>query len=152
MDGAIHRAAGAKLIAECAAIGGCETGQAKITRGYNLPAKFVIHTVGPVWQGGENNEEKLLADCYRNSLALARKHNLKSIAFPSISTGAYRFPVELAAVIALNTIQTFLKENPGVFGKVIFVLFSEDDLQVYQRSYVITPEFGESKEFLGGIG
>lgn len=135
VDGAIHRAAGPKLVIECAALGGCETGQAKITKGYDLPAKFVIHTVGPVWHGGENNEEKLLSDCYRNSLALAAEHNLKSIAFPSISTGVYRFPIESAAVIALNTLRAFLEENPNALEKVIFVLFSDRDLQIYRQSF-----------------
>jgi O-acetyl-ADP-ribose deacetylase len=135
VDGAIHRAAGAKLLAECAALGGCRTGQAKITKGYDLPARFVIHTVGPVWRGGKNNEAKLLADCYRNSLSLAREHQLKSIAFPSISTGAYGFPIELAAPIAINTTLEFLKVNPGVLEKIIFVLFSPEDLQVYEQAY-----------------
>ncbi len=135
VDGAIHRAAGPKLKAECATLGGCRTGQAKITRGYDLPAKFVIHTVGPVWSGGRNNEQELLADCYRNSLALARDRTIKSIAFPSISTGAYRFPVELASVTALKTVAAYLKNNPEVFQKIIFVLFSDNDLQIYRRVY-----------------
>ncbi len=135
VDGAIHRAAGLELVAECATLGGCETGQAKITKGYRLAAKFVIHTVGPVWLGGKRNEEKLLADCYRNSLLLAQKHHLKTIAFPSISTGAYRFPIEPAAEIALKTIQDYLKENPGFFEKIIIVLFSENDLQIYKQVY-----------------
>ncbi len=135
VDGAIHRAAGPKLLVECVALGGCVTGQAKITKGYNLPAKFVIHTVGPVWRGGKYNEEKLLADCYRNSFILAKKNNFESIAFPAISTGVYRFPVELAVGIALKTTRDFLKENPGVLEKVIFVLFSEEILRIYQRFY-----------------
>ncbi len=135
VDGAIHRAAGHNLVIECASLGDCETGQAKITKGYELPAKFVIHTVGPVWHGGKSNEEKLLADCYRNSLSLAAEHNLKSIAFPSISTGAYRFPIESAAVIALNTVRAFLEEKPNVLEKVIFVLFSDRDLQIYRQSF-----------------
>jgi O-acetyl-ADP-ribose deacetylase (regulator of RNase III) len=135
VDGAIHRAAGPKLLAECAALGGCATGQAKITKGYNLPARSVIHTVGPVWSGGNHNEERLLADCYRNCLALAREHNLKSIAFPSISTGAYRFPIEPAAQIALNTVKICLEKDPGVLERIIFVLFSDSDLEVYQKSY-----------------
>ncbi|MFH0828531.1 MAG: O-acetyl-ADP-ribose deacetylase [Candidatus Omnitrophota bacterium] len=135
VDGAIHRAAGLGLIAECASLGGCETGQAKITKGYRLAAKFVTHTVGPVWSGGKRNEEKLLVDCYRNSLLLAQKHQLKTIAFPSISTGAYRFPIEPAAQIALKTIQAYLKENPVFFEKIIIVLFSENDLHIYERVY-----------------
>ena len=134
VDGAIHRAAGAELLAECALLGGCETGKAKITKGYNLPAKFVIHTVGPVWSGGSNSEEKLLADCYRNSLNLAQDRGIKSIAFPSISTGAYRFPIEKASIIALETVATYLKINPGVFQKMIFVLFSDNDLKIYHRA------------------
>ena len=150
VDGAIHHATGLGLVAECATLGGCETGQAKITQGYKLAAKFVIHTVGPVWSGGKRNEEKLLADCYRNSLLLAQKHHLKTIAFPSISTGAYRFPIESAAQIALKTIQAYLKKNPGFFEKIIVVLFSENDLQIYKQVYqniftgetlVKTPDF-----------
>jgi len=135
VDGAIHRAAGPDLVKECAALGGCETGKAKITKGYNLPAKFVIHAVGPVWYGGKNNEEKLLADCYTNCLLLAKEKRLKSIAFPSISTGAYRFPIELACPIALITVKSFLDKNPGVLEKVIFVLFSEEDIRLYQQNY-----------------
>lgn len=131
VDGAIHRAAGHKLLEECRKLGGCETGQAKVTQGYNLPARYVIHTVGPVWGGGKHDEEELLASCYRNSLNLAKAHNLKSIAFPSISTGVYRFPIELAAPIALRTTETFFEENPGTLEKVIFVLFSEKDFGIY---------------------
>jgi O-acetyl-ADP-ribose deacetylase (regulator of RNase III) len=135
VDGAIHRVAGPGLVAECATLGGCETGQAKITKGYNLPAKFVIHTVGPVWSGGRNDEEKLLADCYRNSLDLAGRHKLKSLAFPSISTGAYRFPVERAAMIALKAVRDYLITNPEAFEKIIFVLFSDHDLEIYRKVY-----------------
>jgi O-acetyl-ADP-ribose deacetylase len=135
VDGAIHRAAGPKLLAECATLGGCATGFAKITQGYNLPAKFVIHTVGPVWSGGKNNEKKLLADCYRNCLLLARRYNLKIIAFPSISTGAYRFPVGQASRIALNTVKFCLEEDSKDLGKIIFVLFSDNDLDVYKDAY-----------------
>ncbi len=138
VDGAIQRAAGQGLLAECVGLGGCKTGQAKITKGYNLPAGFVIHTVGPVWHGGNNNEDKLLADCYRNSLFLAKEYNLKSIAFPSISTGAYRFPIKQAAGIALNTTKFFLEENPNVFDKIYFVLFSENDLRIYQN--ILNPD------------
>jgi len=134
VDGAIHRAAGPELLKECVGLGGCETGEAKITKGYRLPARHVIHTVGPVWHGGKSREEELLASCYRNSLALARTHHLKTIAFPSISTGVYRFPVRQAAVIAVGTVKKFLEENPGVFEKVTFVLFSDQDLEIYRSA------------------
>lgn len=140
VDGAIHRAAGPELKEECRTLGGCETGQAKITKGYRLPARFVIHTVGPVWHGGGRGEEKLLADCYRNSLSLALEKGLKTVAFPSISTGAYGFPIERAAPIALKTVKDFLESNPGI-EKVIFVSFSDADLQVYLR---------EAEKILGG--
>jgi O-acetyl-ADP-ribose deacetylase len=133
VDGAIHRAAGPRLLAECATLGGCETGGAKITKGYNLPAKHVIHTVGPVWCDGKHNEPELLASCYRNSLKLAKEHGLKTIAFPSISTGAYRFPIEFAAPIAFKITQEFITQNPNAFEKVIFVLFSERDFRVYDN-------------------
>ena len=132
VDGAIHRAAGSKLLEECEALGGCETGEAKITKGYDLPARYVIHTVGPVWHGGTGKEDELLASCYRNSLELAKKHSLKTIAFPSISTGAYRFPIERAAKIALKTVDAFLQTNPDILDKVTFVLFSDEDLKIYK--------------------
>ena len=132
VDGAIHRAAGPKLLEECKKLGGCETGEAKITKGYNLPAKYVIHTVGPIWQGGEYNEEENLASCYKNSLKLAVENNIKSIAFPSISTGAYGFPIEKAAPIALREVKNFLEKNKAI-EQVIFVLFSETDFQIYQN-------------------
>lgn len=134
VDGAIHRAAGPRLLEECKTLGGCATGEAKITKGYNLSARYVIHTVGPVWHGGNAGEEELLASCYRNSLELAKKHSLKTIAFPSISTGAYRFPIEKAAPIALKAVRSFLETNPGVLEKVIFVLFSDEDLEVYRNT------------------
>ncbi len=132
VDGAIHRAAGPKLLEECKKLGGCETGEAKITKGYNLPAKYVIHTVGPIWQGGEYNEEENLASCYKNSLKLAVENNIKSIAFPSISTGVYGFPIEKAAPIALREVKNFLEKNKAI-EQVIFVLFSETDFQIYQN-------------------
>ena len=111
VDGAIHRAAGPELLAECRQLGGCLTGEAKLTRGYNLPAKWVIHTVGPVWRGGNQHEDELLASCYRQSLALAEEHQLRTIAFPSISTGVYGFPIERASSIAFNSVKEFVKTH-----------------------------------------
>lgn len=133
VDGAIHRAAGAKLLAECRALGGCPTGQAKITAGYNLPAKHVIHTVGPVWHGDTRGEDDLLASCYRNSLALAEQHGCRTIAFPSISTGAYGFPIDRASRIALREIAAFL-ETSRVVQRVTVVCFSAADAEVYKKS------------------
>jgi O-acetyl-ADP-ribose deacetylase (regulator of RNase III) len=133
VDGAIHRAAGPQLLEECRGLGGCPTGQAKITKGYNLPAQHVIHTVGPVWQGGQRGEDELLANCYRSSLALAAQHGLKTIAFPSISTGAYRFPLERATHIALRETKAFLEANKTV-EKVVFVCFGKDTLECYQKT------------------
>jgi O-acetyl-ADP-ribose deacetylase (regulator of RNase III) len=132
VDGAIHRKAGPKLLEECKTLNGCKTGEAKITKGYNLPARHVIHTVGPIWRGGNNNEEKLLADCYKNSLKLAVENNIKTIAFPSISTGAYGYPIEDAARIAVRTVQEFVRNNNGI-REVIFVLFSAGDLAIYKK-------------------
>ena len=131
VDGAIHRAAGPDLLAECRLLGGCDTGQAKLTRGYRLPARFVIHTVGPVWRGGGHGEGELLADCYRNSLRLAQENGLRSIAFPAISTGIYGFPAEPAARIAVNTTREFLATD-SVLREVIFCCFSAPDLARYQ--------------------
>jgi O-acetyl-ADP-ribose deacetylase (regulator of RNase III) len=130
VDGAIHRAAGPELLKECRMLEGCPTGEAKITRGYRLPAKFVIHAVGPVWHGGRKGEDELLAACYRNSLRLVEKHRLKSIAFPSISTGAYRFPIKQASGIAVETVREYLKESREI-ERVVFVCYSEADLKVY---------------------
>lgn len=135
VDGAIHRAAGPKLLEECAALHGCETGQAKITKGYNLPAKHIIHTVGPVWRGGKNNEEKLLALCYRESFKLAEEYKLKSIAFPAISCGIYGFPIERAAKITLSETKRFLEENSHFLQEIIFVLFSENDYNIYRKVF-----------------
>jgi O-acetyl-ADP-ribose deacetylase (regulator of RNase III) len=134
VDGAIHRAAGPELLEECRTLGGCQTGQAKITRGYRLPARYVIHTVGPVWQGGGHQEDALLADCYRNSLTLAQQHGLRSIAFPAISTGAYGFPIARAAQIALTETKRFL-ETSQTIERVVFVCFGSSDLQVYQEAF-----------------
>ena len=130
VDGAIHRAAGPGLLEECRTLGGCETGEAKITKGYALPAKFVIHTVGPVWRGGSHREDEQLANCHHNSLSLAMKHAIKSLAFPSISTGAYGFPIERAANIALRTTLDFLRAN-DLPGNVLFVCFSSAASEVY---------------------
>ena len=132
VDGAIHRAAGPQLLEECRTLNGCATGDAKITKGYNLPAKYVIHTVGPVWHGGNHREDELLESCYRRSLEVAVENGIKTIAFPSISTGAYRFPIERAAKIACNTVKEFLNSHNQI-EKVIFVLFSDYDFNVYQK-------------------
>src|SRR5436190_8457444 len=132
VDGAIHRAAGPRLLAECRTLGGCPIGQAKITAGYNLPAKHVIHTVGPVWHGGKHGEDELLASCYRTSLALAEQHGCRTVAFPSISTGAYGFPIDRASRIALREIAAFL-EKCRVVERVTVVCFAARDLEVYQK-------------------
>lgn len=133
VDGAIHRAAGPELLAECRTLNGCPTGEAKITKGYRLPAKFVIHTVGPIWRGGDSNEAQLLENCYKNSLKLAVENGIKTIAFPSISTGVYGFPIERASRIALNTAKSFLEKNESI-QKIMFVCFGSHDYQVYQRA------------------
>lgn len=131
VDGAIHRAAGPELLEACRALGGCETGSAKATRGFRLPAKWVFHAVGPVWHGGTHNEDELLAGCYRRSLELAREHQVRSIAFPAISTGVYRFPLQRAAEIAIQTVRTHI-ESSGVEA-VSFVCFGDEALRVYER-------------------
>ena len=133
VDGAIHKAAGPLLLQECMILGGCEIGSAKITGAYNLPARHIIHTVGPVWNGGSFNEEELLASCYRESLELARQYNIKTIAFPSISTGAFAYPIEQASIIALKTVSDYLTKHNGI-EKVIFVVFSDKDLVVYTNA------------------
>ena len=132
VDGAIHRAAGPGLLAECVTLGGCNTGEAKITGGYDLPSKHVIHTVGPVWDGGRANEDALLADCYRNSLKLGEGNGLRMVAFPAISTGVFGFPKERATRIAVREVRAFLDQDVGV-DQVIFVCFSERDFGIYQR-------------------
>ncbi|HEY9853437.1 MAG TPA: O-acetyl-ADP-ribose deacetylase [Leptolyngbyaceae cyanobacterium] len=130
VDGAIHRAAGSQLLEECKKLNGCQTGDAKITRGYKLPAKWVIHTVGPVWRGGNNGEDELLASCYRRCMELAEQHDIHTIAFPAISTGAYGFPMERATKIAVREISDFMKINSSV-EQVIFVCFSKKSLDSY---------------------
>jgi O-acetyl-ADP-ribose deacetylase (regulator of RNase III) len=131
VDGAIHRAAGPELLAECRTLGGCATGQAKITRGYKLPAKWVIHTVGPVWRDGNHNEDELLASCYRSCFALVEQHGIKTVAFPCISAGAYGFPMERAARIAVRETKSFLERNQSV-EKVILVCFGASALEIYK--------------------
>lgn len=132
VDGAIHRAAGPELLAECRMLHGCETGQAKITKAYNLSCDYVIHTVGPVWNGGRSKEEELLASCYFHSMQLALDYGIRSIAFPSISTGVYSFPVELAAKIAVKTVSQFLDDNPNCFNLVEWVLFDAVTESAYE--------------------
>ena len=131
VDGAIHRGAGPELLKECRTLGGCNTGQAKITNGYNLKAKFVIHTVGPVWRDGTNGEPQLLASCYRNCLQLAVENQIQTIAFPSISTGVYGYPIMLVSQIAVREVRSFLVNNP-LIKQVSFVCFSSEDLYVYK--------------------
>jgi len=130
VDGAIHRAAGPELLEECRKLGGCRTGEARITCGYRLPAKWVIHTVGPVWRDGQHGEDALLASCYQNCFALAQQHHLRSLAFPSISTGAYGFPMERAARIAVRETRTFLEKN-DVVEKVLLVCFGQTAFRIH---------------------
>ncbi|MBD0263142.1 MAG: O-acetyl-ADP-ribose deacetylase [Tolypothrix sp. Co-bin9] len=132
VDGAIHRAAGRELLEECRKLNGCETGEAKITKGYNLPAKWVIHTVGPVWESGNHGEDELLASCYRQSLALAEEYKIETIAFPAISTGVYRFPIERASKIAVSEVNKFLESDRSI-KRVIFVCFSQSTYDSYLK-------------------
>lgn len=133
VDGAIHRAAGKELLEECRTLNGCKTGEAKITKGYKLPAKYIIHTVGPVWHGGGNNEQQLLHNAYHNSLKLAMEHHAKTIAFPNISTGVYGFAKDMAAEIAVNTVKDFCAAQPGALDEVIFVCFDEENYGLYRE-------------------
>jgi len=132
VDGAIHRAAGPELLAECRTLGGCPTGQAKLTKGYKLPAKYIIHTVGPIWHGGDKGEADLLAKCYRNSFQLARGNDIRSMAFPAISCGVYGYPVNQATEIALRETKAFLQNNNDM-EKIIFMCFSNEIFQSYKK-------------------
>ena len=137
VDGAIHQAAGPDLLEECRTLNGCKVGEAKITGGYNLPVRHVIHTVGPIWHGGKRNEPERLAECYRNSLRLAVGNGVKTIAFPSISTGVYRFPIKMASRIAIREVRQFLEGN-ATLERVIFVCFSAADYGVYEEALAAT--------------
>lgn len=134
VDGAIHRAAGPELLAECRILHGCKTGEAKITKAYHLPCKYVIHTVGPIWHGGNSGEPELLANAYRNSLQCAVDNGIRTLAFPSVSTGVYSYPVDKAAAIAIKTVKDFCIKNPEKIEIVRFVLFSERVLAAYERA------------------
>jgi O-acetyl-ADP-ribose deacetylase (regulator of RNase III) len=146
VDGAIHRAAGPELVHECRLLGGCNIGDAKLTKGYRLPAKHIIHTVGPVWRGGTNGEPELLASCYLRSLEIADKQKIESLAFPSISTGIYGYPIEHAAQIAVNSVNAYLARDSEI-REIVFCCFSESDLAVYER--LIHASHGASKKHNG---
>ena len=133
VDGAIHRAAGPELLEECKMLGGCKTGEAKLTKGYNLPAKYVIHTVGPVNGRESGHEAVLLVNCYENCLKLAKENGIRSIAFPAISTGAYGYPKPDAAQIAIKTVKDFCAQNPDSFNEIVFALFDDQNYQIYQN-------------------
>ena len=134
VDGAIHRTAGPELLEECRALHGCATGKAKLTRGYRLPAKYVLHTPGPIWHGGDHGERELLASCYRSCLELALEHGCRTVAFPSISTGVYRFPLDRAAPIAVEAVRAFCAAHPGSFDQIAFVCFDQRTRDAYDRA------------------
>lgn len=136
VDGAIHRAAGQELLEECRTLNGCETGEAKITKAYQLPCKYVIHTVGPVWHGGKKSEEELLGKCYWNSMVIAQENEIKSIAFPAISTGVYGYPKRPAAKIAVDTVKKFMEQFPETVEDIYFVVFDEESLKIYESILV----------------
>ena len=136
VDGAIHRAAGQELLEECRTLNGCETGEAKITKAYKLPCKYVIHTVGPVWHGGKKSEEELLGKCYWNSMVIAKENEIKSIAFPAISTGVYGYPKRPAAKIAVDTVKKFMEQFPETVEDIYFVVFDEESLKIYESILV----------------
>ena len=138
VDGAIHRAAGPELLEACRRLNGCPTGEAIITRAYNLPCKYIIHTVGPIWNGGFNNEDQLLQNCYRNSLTVAKQHGIRSIAFPSISTGIYGFPIDRASKIAINTITEYIQKHPNDFNEILFIFLTRENKTYYDEIVTFT--------------
>ncbi|MDY4969866.1 MAG: O-acetyl-ADP-ribose deacetylase [Lachnospiraceae bacterium] len=140
VDGAIHRAAGPELLAECRTLNGCRTGDARITGAYNLPCRYVIHTVGPVWCGGNSGEEELLQSCYRNSLRLASENGIRTIAFPSISTGVFSYPVQKAAEAAVKAVREYVEENPEAFDEILWVLFDERTRKAYDHALELLKE------------